>query len=285
MEFDISQRFIFEETDIRGELVRCTDSFEKILATKTYPEVAQKLLGEFLVASVLLSTTMKFEGRLSLQATSKGEIPFITMECDSNREVRGIAQVRDSFIEGDFNVLLAQGTLAITITPAQGNPYQGIVSLQGNNLAECLAEYFLQSEQLATSFVFAVGTDKGRATAAGMILQQMPKHRVASEDRRTENWSHLTQLGHTLRDDELLSVEYEELLHRLFHQDPLRVFSPKIIQYRCTCSRERTFEALETIPRTELDDIIKEDGALRLDCQFCCTEYSFTREDIDRLPQ
>ena len=283
MELDISQRFIFDNTDIRGELVRCTDSFEQLIQNHDYPEVAKNLLGEFLVATVLLSTTMKFEGRLSLQASSKGEIPFIIMECDSNREVRGIAQVRDNFIQGDFNALLAQGTLAITIEPTNGKPYQGIVPLEGKNLAECLSQYFIQSEQLPTHFNFAIGTDKGRQTAAAMILQQMPMHKISDTDTRAENWNRLTQLANTLTDEELLSVEYETLLYRLYHQDPLKIFNPKIVQYRCTCSRKRTQEALRTIDRNELKAILKEEGAVTLNCQFCHKEYSFNADDIANL--
>ena len=168
---DSCQRFIFSGLDIRGEVVRLNGSFAEILANKEYPQAVRNLLGEFLAASVLLSTTIKFDGRLVLQARSEGQIPLIMAECTNELHLRGIARYEEEPTSDNFNELLHSGTLAITVEPPNGEPYQGIVPLEQDSLAACLEEYFTRSEQLEGHFFLVADEHQ----CAGLLLQQLPK--------------------------------------------------------------------------------------------------------------
>ena len=276
---DSCQRFIFEGLDIRGEVVRLNESFTEILANKEYPQAVQELVGEFLAASVLLSTTVKFDGRLVLQARSEGQVPLIMAECTSELHLRGIARYDEEPVSDKFSELLRFGTLAITIEPPRGEPYQGIVPLERNDLAACLEEYFSRSEQLEGRF-FLVADER---QCVGLLLQQLPMQLVADPDIRDEEWSTITQLASTLTDDELLNLNSEEVLYRLFHQHQVKLFAPREVSYQCSCSRERTARALHAIGEEEIMDILSEQGAVEISCEFCGKQYRFEESELQLL--
>lgn len=273
---DATQRFLFDDSDIRGELVCLTGSYRDAVGGHDYPPAVRNLLGEFLAASVLLSTTIKFEGRLVLQVRGNGALSLVMAECTHNGDVRGIARYEGEPLTDTFRGLLGEGNLAITIEPENGEPYQGIVSLDGASLAECLVRYFEQSEQLGTRFRFAV--DGGRAV--GLLLQQLPGSDRGGAEQREEDWRRVQMLADTLEGEELLSVDNETLLHRLFHEETLRLFPPRDVQYRCSCSRERTATALLTIGRDEVESILAEQHSVTMTCEFCGTVYRFTEEEV-----
>ena len=166
---DITQRFLFENADVRGEMVSADQSYREILAKHDYPEPVKALLGEMLAAAVLLSTTIKFDGLLILQAKSEGPLSTLMVECSSDQAVRGIARYADDLQEGSLTDLMPGGVLAITIDPNQGQRYQGIVSLDGGSLAAALDGYFANSEQLPTRFRLHAD---GRV-ARGFLLQAL----------------------------------------------------------------------------------------------------------------
>ena len=147
---DRSQRFLFELADTRGEVAHLDDAYREILAIHQYADGVARLLGEFLAASVLLSSNLKFEGKLVLQARSDGQIPLLMAECTDTLQVRGIARGAEQATSDNFDLLLHDGQLAITIDPTNGQRYQGIVPLQYGSLARSLDNYFQQSEQLST---------------------------------------------------------------------------------------------------------------------------------------
>ena len=171
---DRSLRFLFEQADIRGETVHLDDAYRDILAIHQYAPGVSRLLGEFLAASVLLSTTLKFEGKLILQARSEGEIPLLMVESNSALEIRAIARGAEQATSERFDRLLANGQLAITIDPEQGQRYQGIVPLVEDSLANSLDAYFRHSEQLGTRLWLAADGQR----AAGLLLQQLPAELV-----------------------------------------------------------------------------------------------------------
>ena len=162
-ERNLARKFIFEAADIRGEIVHLDSAYRDILAIHQYPGPVARLLGEFLAASVLLSTTIKFEGRLVLQAQGGADLSLLMAECSNELEIRGIARGADTATGEDFTALLGGGHLAITIEPADGQRYQGIVSLEGGSLAGCIESYFENSEQLPTRLWLA---GRGAAAAA-----------------------------------------------------------------------------------------------------------------------
>ena len=278
---DLLQRFIFDKTDIRGELTRLDKSYQEVLGAHQYPEVVAHLLGEFLAAAALLSATLKFEGTLTLQARSEGEIPLIMAEASSDHTLRAIAQNTDGATSRDFKQLLTNGRLTITIDPKQGKRYQGIVSLEGDNLAQCLESYFRQSEQLSTRIWLC--SDKLKA--AGMMLQELPASQIMDSEERQQSWQHITKLAETLSEEELLSLPFEKLLYRLYHQEPLQLFSSDPLAFQCRCSRDRTLHALRTLGEQELQGILIEQGSIDINCEFCHQHYHFEQNDIDALFQ
>ncbi|MFV8818556.1 Hsp33 family molecular chaperone HslO [Haliea sp. E17] len=273
---DQSQRFIFEHADIRGETVQLEDAYREILSLHQYAPGVSRLLGEFLAASALLATTLKFEGRLVLQARSEREVPLIMAECNDNLEIRGIARGAEFATGTSFEQLLGGGQLAITIDPLRGKRYQGVVPLEENSLAHSLDSYFRQSEQLGTRVWLAAGSDR----VTGLLLQQLPAQVEPDPQRRAEQWEHVHTLAATLDEAEMLSVDTPELLHRLYHQEALRLFEARPLRFHCDCSPERSYNALSALAPAELNEILQEQGAITVDCEFCNQRYRFERDDL-----
>ncbi|MFL1406971.1 Hsp33 family molecular chaperone HslO [Marinobacter sp. M1N3S26] len=274
---DQFRKFLFEHSQIRGAWVHLTDSYGEILAQTRYPTPVTRLLGESLAASVLMSSTLKFHGTLSLQANGDGPVTTLLAECSHDRHIRGIARFEDADgPRGDnLNELLGQGRMAITITPEQGQRYQGVVPRESDTLAGALEEYFERSEQLATRlFLFADGEQ-----CAGLLLQRLP----GATEEDNELWERVAHLAATISADELLGLDSETVLHRLFHEEEVRLFDREPVAFRCTCSRERTLAALQSLGRDECYNILEEQGSIEMDCQFCHAHYQFQRIDIDQL--
>lgn len=273
---DQFQRFIFEHSQVRGAWVQLGDSFRDIVTQAPYPESIQRLLGESLVASVLMSSSLKFKGTLSLQAAGEGALRTLMAECSHDRHIRGLARHDSEAVTGEtLNELLGKGRMAITITPDQGQRYQGVVPREADTLSGCLEEYFERSEQIATSLFLFANED----TAAGLMLQRLPGHTEEDDDL----WNRVNHLARTVEADELLTLESEILLHRLFNEETVRLFDAEPVAFRCSCSKERTLAALEAIGKDECYSILDEQGSINMDCQFCHANYRFDRNDIDHL--
>ncbi|HAD44644.1 MAG: Hsp33 family molecular chaperone HslO [Alcanivorax sp.] len=276
---DFKQRFLFPETDIRGELVRLDESLEAILGTHDYPLAVQGLVGEAVAAVALLAGTLKFSGRLSLQAQGRGPVSLLLAECTHDGQLRALAR-HDGELDTAANIgaLIGDGTMVITITPDQGRQYQGIVPLEGDTLAQCLEGYFQQSEQLPTRLWLASGNGR----AAGLMLQRLPDQ-VASGDENRNQWEHLEALAGTLKMEELLDLPAETVLRRLFHETPPRLPEAQPLRFGCTCSRERTENALLSLGADELKTLLDEDGEATLTCDFCLSQQHFDAVDLAEL--
>lgn len=270
-------RFIFDNTAVSGKWVQLQRSYAETAAVHHYPPAVQRLLGEFLAAVSLLGATLKFEGKVVLQARSAGEIPLIMAEATSNHEIRAIVRGAEHSISTDFHTQLADGTLCITIDPAGGQRYQGTVALEGGNLAECLEAYFQRSEQLPTRIWLAADGER----AAGLLLQELPG--TGAIERQPELWQHLTTLAQTVQGDELLTLPAETLLHRLFHQEEVRLLQCDPLRFQCSCSQQRTEAMLVNLGRAEIDSIIAEHGEVVVNCEFCLQSYRFNGEQMRRL--
>lgn len=279
---DISRRFLFEDADIRGETAHLDSAYREILDIHQYAFGVSRLLGEFLAAAVLLSTNLKFEGRLILQVRSEGQVPLLMVECDHSLQVRGIARGAEHATAHGTDQLLHNGQLAITIDPTHGQRYQGIVPFLQGSLAQSLDAYFAQSEQLKTRIWLAADGQR----AGGLLLQQLPTQVIRDETLRLEQWNHACSLATTVQDEELLELKSEKLLYRLFHEGPVRLFDPSDIRFHCTCSRERTRHALSLIDPREISELLAELGSIAMECEFCNQEYRFDRHDLsDVIPE
>ncbi|MBU2711889.1 Hsp33 family molecular chaperone HslO [Zooshikella harenae] len=278
-EHDQIQRFLFEQTDIRGEIVSLEKSYQQALAAHDYPEPIRQLLGELISAAILLSTTLKFAGVMTLQAKSSGPIRLLMVDCNEKHEFRALARWEGDIRQMDLRSLLPAGHLVITIDPEQGKRYQGIVPLNGDTLGECFSSYFVQSEQLPTQmWLFA---DHEHAT--GLLLQALPASQETDPQQRELKWEHITTLAKTVKPEELLTLDPLVVLHRLFHEETVRVFPAEPVAFHCNCSREKTSVALHSIGREEAESVLEEQGELVLHCQFCNHAYHYNAIDIAQL--
>ncbi|MEP5230558.1 MAG: Hsp33 family molecular chaperone HslO [Alloalcanivorax sp.] len=274
---DHKQRFLFPDSDIRGELVQVESSVSRILEGHSYPLPVQGLIGEAVAAVALLASTLKFKGRLALQAQGKGPVSLLLAECSHDGDLRALARHSDGqdWSHGDIQTLIGEGTMVITITPDQGRQYQGIVPLSGDTLAECLQGYFQQSEQLPTSLWLASGNNR----AAGLLLQRLP-NQLATTDGNNQMWEHLDALASTLQMEELLNLDDQTILHRLFHDTPPQLPDAQPLQFGCTCSRDRNRNALISLGNQELQQLLDEDGEVTLTCDFCRHQEHFDAVDL-----
>lgn len=276
MKKDLIQKFLFEEKDIRGAFVSLQKSYTDNNQPHNYPAFIDKLLAEFLCASALLSSSLKFEGRLVLQIRSEGDVSLLMAESDHQQNIRAIAKFKEDVTFTDFQKAFAKGTFAMTIEPLGKEPYQGIVPLSGDSLADCLAEYFERSEQLGTELVFALGKD----CASGFLIQQLPSQLVVDKAERKRQWQEVSVFIKTLSDDDLTSLDAETLLHRLFHEESVRLFDSSPVQYQCTCSKERMDKALISLGNKELELMMSEQKFIDMSCDFCAKAFRYDRADI-----
>jgi len=277
---DSLHRYLFEDAQVRGELVQLQQSYEQILASQSYPTQIRKLLGELLVATSLLTATLKFEGSITVQLQGDGPLRLAVINGNHQQQLRGVARWEGTLPEGDdLRQLVGRGHLVITITPEQGERYQGIVALESPQLAQCLEQYFNQSEQLPTRLWLRTGIQDGRPHAAGMLLQILPSAEPTSEDE----FDHLTQLTTTIRDEELFTLPAEALLYRLYHQEKVKVFPAQEVEFRCSCSRERSTAALLTLDPAEVRDLIVTEGKIDMHCDYCGSHYLFDAVDVEAI--
>lgn len=272
-------RYLFEDLSVRGEVVQLDETYQHIITSKEYPAPIQTLLGELLVATSLLTATLKFEGSITLQLQGDGPVSLAVINGDNNQQVRGVARW-DGDIADNANLhdMMGKGYLVITIEPKQGERYQGVVGLEGDNLADVLEGYFLRSEQLKTRLWIRVGEHEGKPHAAGMLLQVMPDGTGTPED-----FEHLEQLTNTVKDEELFTLEANELLYRLYNQEKVNVFEPQPVAFQCGCSRERSAAAIITLARDDINEILAEEGFVALHCDYCGTTYSFDSAQVAEL--
>lgn len=281
---DQLQRFIFDQADVRGVLVGLEQSYLDALDRHDYPLPVRALVGEMLAAVSLLSSTLKFEGRLSLQARGDGAISMLMAECTRQNHLRGIARY-ELDDEAALNTaglpeLLGHGQLVITIEPDQGQRYQGVVPLDQATLAGCLEQYFAHSEQLATRIMLATG----ERHAAGMLLQALPSAEEGQQQQHfAENWNRVAHLGSTLTEQELLELDNQTLLFRLFHEEQVRVYEASELVFKCDCSKERCLGALRTLSEDELQEMLDEQGVIEMDCQFCKNRYHIDQVEVEQL--
>ncbi len=273
MPSDTIQRFLFKQDNIRGEWVRLSHSLDEALQAHQYDPRVEQLLIEAITASVLMSSTLKFEGKLILQAQGSGPVTLLAVEATDQRSFRAVARYADPLPKtGDLQAFLGNAQLAITLAPRKGQRYQGIVPMEHARLSDCLAAYFENSEQLHTYLFLAV---RGRQ-ALGLILQKLPQ----ADDDSDERWQHLLHLTQTLGVDEALAHENETLLHRLFHEEEVTVYPPEPVNFACSCSRERSQTALEALGQDEALRLLEELSEIEIKCEFCARAYVFDRAAV-----
>ena len=282
---DNLHRFFLENLQIRGEWVSLKKSWNDIQNTADYPPPVRDVLGEALAAISLLSESLKFDGSLTLQIRGTEPVTLLVVQASSDGNIRGIARWQGDIPEkSSFNELFGSGTMVISVenTPKenaqQGERYQSLVSLEGNSLANCFKEYFAQSEQLNSSFWLAA--DKN--CAAGIMLQSLPADDMDPKVQQN-NWTHASILADTLKDEELLTLDAETILTRLYHEEDLRLYDANPVRFSCSCSQEKIENTVFSLGSKEANEILEEQSSISIDCEFCNTNYELDEIDIKRI--
>ena len=302
-------KFLFDGLPVRGMLVRLTDSWQEILkrrqAAGGYPVEVMHLLGEMTAAGALMQSNIKFNGALILQIFGDGPVKLAVAEVQPDLSLRATATVTGDIDPGSTLSAMVnvhnEGRCAITLDPKDRfpgqQPYQGVVPLFGDhhekieNLAEVLEHYMLQSEQLDTKLILAADGNM----AAGFLIQRLPVtgqgnlegqlNRQANEDQigMNEDYQRIALLAGTLKREELLSLDVDTILHRLFWQEPLVRFEPLAPRFACSCSRERVSNMLRGLGTAEIESIIAERGKVDVACEFCGAQYGFDPVDAAQI--
>ena len=274
---DSLQRFLFENVAVRGDIVHLDATWRAVLERHDYPTPVRNLLGQMMTAAVLLSATLKYKSRLTMQIQGNGPVSFMVVECTSDRNLRGLAHCEDNISTSRLPEMVGNGRLAITLEPLEGTErYQSIVELTGDTLAEALDDYLYRSEQLDTHLWLSV--DENRA--GGLLIQKLPSNHTEQEQ---EAWNRIHHLSSTIQGGELLSLDPREIIHRLYHEEDVRVFESEAICFRCSCSSERVANMLRTLGYDEVKAIVEEEGSVKVACEFCNHKYEFDSVDAEQL--
>lgn len=276
-EADSLQRFIFEHANIRGEIVHLEHTYQTIMGQRDYPAMVKHLLGEAMVSCLLLASSIKFEGSLSLQFQGDHRLPLLLVQCDHELHIRAYAKYEAGLTVDDYAGAFLSGQMALTINQFnQTQAYQSVVPIQSTSMSENLMSYFAQSEQIATRVWLAVNEQM----AAGMLLQLMPGE---DSSEREHFWEYATQLGQTVTEEELLTIDNKTLLYRLYNEEDIRVFEPRAALFQCRCTPERMKHVLTILGETEAQELIAEQGSISMNCDFCNQHYSFDAIDVTML--
>jgi molecular chaperone Hsp33 len=274
---DHLQRLLLEQANVRCVVAHVDDVYRTVLARGAYPDLLARTLGESLVVAALCSSGVKFEGRISLQLRASGPLKLLMADCTDAGGMRGLARFDADGLLGarDFTEMAQGGVLTMTVEPSgSGRMWQGIVPVEGAGMADAVAAYFDQSEQLPTRVVLAVTGQR----AAGALVQRLP-----GEAADADGWNRVCKLLDTVGRDELLDTDAGTLMQRLFHEERRRLFPARPLHFHCPCSRERVARVLRGLGAGELDELVEAQGEVEVSCEFCNEQYRFDALDVQRV--
>jgi molecular chaperone Hsp33 len=291
---DFVAAFQIENEPVRGRIVRMGGAVDDILNRHDYPPAVADLLGEACALAALVGASLKFEGKLIVQAQGDGPVGLVVADYDSTGAIRGycrydaarVEEASKGFVRPGARTLLGGGIFVMTVDQGPDmDRYQGITPIEGETLALCAETYFAQSEQIPTRVRLAVGqvvTGDGSAWRAGGVLIQ----HIAGDEARggtDDAWDKAQALFETIGEDELVDpmVSGETLLYRLFHEDGVRLFSPQAVRAFCRCSPERITSVLRSFPIEERDEMVEADGKIHVTCEYCSRSYVVEPEAVE----
>jgi molecular chaperone Hsp33 len=284
---DSLHRFMFEHYPIRGQLVHLDAAWRALIEHREYPAGIRDTLGQATAASLLLASTIKFKGELSLQLQGDGPVHLMLVQCTDGLGVRGLARYREEGVgKLEFDALFGNGNLTVTLeTESAAQRYQGIVPITGSRLSDALQLYFENSEQLPTRLWLHADADG----ASGMLLQRLPAEGAAARAGAVQPadvedaWRRVQLIGDTLTAEELCTLADQEILHRLFNEDDVRLYEAAPVYFRCRCSRERVTGMLQGLGEQEIRAVVAERGEVEVRCDFCNRAYTFDAVDVAQL--
>ncbi len=286
---DLLKKYLFQDHSVRVQALKLDEAWRTGLAHQSYPPCVQRLLGELAAAAVLLAANIKFDGSLVLQLQGDGPVSLIVVECTSDLSIRATASLREGLAvprNGSLQSLLnsqGQGRFIVVLDPRQKNatmqPYQGVVPLEGDSVAQVLEHYMRTSEQLDTRLWLAA--DAGHAS--GLLLQRMPDQGGVQAPASDGTWERAVALASTIEPGELLELDTDTLIHRLFWEESLLAFDPQTVRWHCPCTRERVANMLRMLGQEEVEDILSQRDQIDVSCNFCGKPYQFDAIDCTRL--
>ncbi|MDR2013745.1 MAG: Hsp33 family molecular chaperone HslO [Rhodanobacter sp.] len=272
---DFLHRFQLERAGARGALVRLDETWQRVHANDEHSTPLADLLGKTLAASALLMSPIKFAGRLSIHLRDSGPLRLLFADCTHDGELRGIVRWEGAQPKEPIQ-LAPSARLAITIENAVTDTrYQGLVPVEGADLAQAFEGYFERSEQLSTRIVLARNGDR----CGGLMVQQIAGDGGAAIGD-VDGWNRVCHLLATLMPTELLELPPQQILLRLFHEEGIRLQAAQPLAFGCTCSRERVEDMLRALGRGENDALLSEQGSIQVNCEFCNRRYVFDAHDI-----
>lgn len=270
------QRFLFDDLDIRGAVVRLDSVWQSLLTNRDYPAPVIELLGQMSVTTLLLADNLKQAGRLTIQLRGEGSVSLLVIDCNEGLNIRCMAQHDEKVTASSLVDLLGKGQLLLSLDMASmKEPYQSVVPLTGETIAAVFEHYLLQSEQLSSRF-FLAATAEG---AAGLFLQKMP----STDVRDIDGWSRIEALAATVRPEELLGLSADDLLTRLFHEETVRVFDAQEVTNNSPEDRVKVGNMLRSLGREDVYAVIKERGIIVIRDDLANHEYRFDKTAIDEL--
>jgi molecular chaperone Hsp33 len=272
--------FSFETLPIHGRIVSLTESWIKIRDRHRHVPGAERLLGEMVAVVAMLAQGIELDGSVMLQIRGRGQVTSAMAECTDRTVLRGMLREAGTTTEHSLPDLIRDGQLAITLKPRRGEMYQGIVDLQADSIAGAVEAYFATSEQLPTRIWVTVG----HASVAGLLIQRLPETgRRGSAESDPDAWHRMQILADTVGDEELLNLSPEHLLGRLFATEAVRLQPATALSFGCSCSRQRTANALRIMGRDEIETILTQMGRVTVTCKFCGATYDYDPIDAHLL--
>lgn len=270
---DIVQRFLFDDLDIRGAAIRLTDTWRRIQGSRSYPPRVSELLGEMCAISAIISANLKQAGRLTFQLSGHGDVSMLVIDCTQDLNIRGYARSEASVpVSAPLGDLLGDGRLMMTLDiEGTRQPYQSYVPVEGDSVAKVFEHYLELSEQQPAALFLAADEN----SAAGLFLQKLPGADIKDED----GWARVMQLAATVKREELLALEPEQLLNRLFHEETVRVFTPRPVRHDFPPDPEKIRDVLRSLGRAEILRIIEEHGELVVRDDLSNHDYRFSTEE------
>lgn len=270
------QRFLLDELDIRGAVVRLASVWQQLLTGRNYPAPVIELLGQMSATTLLLSDNLKQPGRLTIQLRGDGPVPLLVIDCNEALNIRCMAQYGEEIRPASLIELLGHGQLLLSLDlPSMRQPYQSYVPLVGDSIAEIFEHYLQQSEQLAAR-LFLAASPSG---TSGLFLQKMP----SADQRDADGWRRIEALAGTVRPKELLDLPSEKLLAWLFHEETVHVFDKKAVTCNCPEDREKVAQMLLSLGRNEIYGALRERGEIVIRDDLGNREYRFDKAAIDQL--
>lgn len=273
---DFIQSFLFEQSDVRGRIVRLENSIRTIMDQHDYPVFIRSILGQLLVASTLLASTLKFEGQLTLQFQGEGSLKMLVAKCSHDFNIRGLAKWDENAEKNQLKQDFFSGQLVITLEEFRENKrHQSIVDINHKTIAEAIEIYFLQSEQIPTKIILA----NNKHYFAGLLLQKMPSHNT----EQINFWEHVGILAGTLKEEEFLKWDNQRLLKNLFHEENIHLYNPILIHFYCPCSKEKMENAVRMLGKKEALSTFSTQKILTVTCDYCNASYEFTSQAVEQL--